>query len=478
MCYAAGNSLGDSQTVYSFTNGVWTPMAQPTLSTPNLELARFLSISCASVTSCVAVGSMYPTTSPDLSLVETLVNGAWVQNPSQNLGSQSDDPVAVSCVGTYCLGVGSYAGPDGITHGMLMGLGVTNPSTQLSIRIDPTTVPSGTYVDFYATVTSPGGTPTGPVTFTTGSTFLCTTPPLGYGGTAGCGANNAPIGNDVVTATYAGDPYFNGSTATGSLTVTPDPPPPVVTSAAPLVTVGMAATPDGSGYWLVRSNGAVSAFGSAQFYGSTVRLVLNSPIAHIVSTPDGRGYWLVAADGGIFTFGDAGFFGSMGGRHLNAPVVDLAPTKDGEGYWLVASDGGIFAFGDAAFQGSMGGTHLNRPVVGISADPATGGYWEVATDGGVFSFGAPFFGSTGNLRLNRPVNGMSVSPTGSGYWFVASDGGIFTFGGAGFHGSTGGTTLNAPVVGMACDSATGGYWLVASDGGVFSFNAPFYGSGH
>jgi cell wall-associated NlpC family hydrolase len=241
--------------------------------------------------------------------------------------------------------------------------------------------------------------------------------------------------------------------------------------------VGLASTPDGSGYWLADASGGVSAHGSAVSYGSLAGHPLNAPIAHIVSTSDGHGYWLVASDGGIFSFGDATFLGSMGSRHLNAPVVDMAPTPDGHGYWLVASDGGIFSFGDATFQGSMGGRHLNQPIVGMSADDATGGYWLVATDGGIFSFDAPFLGSTGSIRLAKPVNGMASPADGHGYWFVASDGGIFNEGTARFQGSMGGRTLNAPVVGMAADAATAGYWVVASDGGIFNFGAPFFGAG-
>ncbi len=250
----------------------------------------------------------------------------------------------------------------------------------------------------------------------------------------------------------------------------PLPPP---TSAA---VVGMAATPDGGGYWLAWSNGSVTVHGDAQSYGNVSQLRLNAPIAHIVATPSGNGYWLVASDGGTFAFGDAGFYGSMGGQHLNQPVVDMAPTGDGRGYWLVAADGGIFAFGDARFHGSMGAAHLNEPVVGIAADNATGGYWEVASDGGIFAFDAPFHGSTGAIHLNQPVNGMTPTPNDGGYWFVASDGGLFAFGNAQFHGSMGGTHLNGPVVGMATDNSTGGYWMVASDGGIFSFDAPFYGA--
>jgi hypothetical protein len=44
----------------------------------------------------------------------------------------------------------------------------------------------------------------------------------------------------------------------------------------------------------------------------------------ISATPDGKGYWLVASDGGIFNFGDAGFFGSAGATALNGPIVGLA----------------------------------------------------------------------------------------------------------------------------------------------------------
>jgi hypothetical protein len=241
--------------------------------------------------------------------------------------------------------------------------------------------------------------------------------------------------------------------------------------------VGMAATPDGQGYWVAWANGNVTIHGDAVNFGNASQLHLNQPITHIVATPDGGGYWLVAADGGTFTYGDAGFFGSMGGKHLNAPVVDIAPTGDGLGYWLVASDGGIFSFGDAVFQGSMGGQHLNQPIVGIAADYNTGGYWMVATDGGIFSFGAPFLGSTGNIHLNQPINGMSVTNDGLGYWLVASDGGIFSKGDAPFLGSTGSIKLNKPMVGMASDPVDNGYWMVAADGGIFSFGAAqFFGA--
>jgi hypothetical protein len=205
-------------------------------------------------------------------------------------------------------------------------------------------------------------------------------------------------------------------------------------------------------------------------------LVVNHPIVGMAATPDGGGYWEVASDGGIFAFGDAGFYGSEGGQALNAPIVGMAATPDGGGYWEVASDGGIFAFGDAGFYGSEGGQALNAPIVGMAASASGHGYWLVASDGGIFSFGnAAFWGSTGSFSLNRPIVAMAGTPSGHGYWLVGSDGGIFSFGDAGFWGSAASLSLNRPIVGMA--PTPGGYWEVASDGGIFGYgNAPFLGS--
>ena len=59
-------------------------------------------------------------------------------------------------------------------------------------------------------------------------------------------------------------------------------------------------------------------------YGSASALSLSKPVVGMAATPDGRGYWLVASDGGVFTFGDAGFFGSAASLHLNKPIVGMA----------------------------------------------------------------------------------------------------------------------------------------------------------
>jgi hypothetical protein len=100
----------------------------------------------------------------------------------------------------------------------------------------------------------------------------------------------------------------------------------------------------------------------------TARLASATRVAQV---SNGTGYWLVASDGGVFTFGSAQFYGSMAGQHLNSPITGIVATPDDHGYWLVAEDGGIFSFGDAVYSGSMGATKLNAPVVGGAS--ASGG---------------------------------------------------------------------------------------------------------
>ena len=72
------------------------------------------------------------------------------------------------------------------------------------------------------------------------------------------------------------------------------------------------------------SDGGIFTYGDAKFHGSTGALHLNAPIVGMAATPDGGGYWLVASDGGIFSYGDAPFYGSTGAIHLNAPIVAMS----------------------------------------------------------------------------------------------------------------------------------------------------------
>jgi len=137
-----------------------------------------------------------------------------------------------------------------------------------------------------------------------------------------------------------------------------------------------------------------------------VSLHLNKPIVGMAATSDGGGYWLVASDGGIFAFGDAKFYGSTGSLHLNKPIVGMAATSDGGGYWLVASDGGIFAFGDAKFYGSTGSLHLNKPIVGMAA----------TSDGGATGWWPPTAASSPSATQSLRIDGFS-SPEQAHSWY-------------------------------------------------------------
>ncbi len=179
----------------------------------------------------------------------------------------------------------------------------------------------------------------------------------------------------LVTGLSAGQTYYFTVRAVGTHALSPIS---NEVSATPLGTyqpvgslpgpvVGMAATPDGTGYWQVTGSGAISAHGAAVDYGTPDSVDLAAPIVEIVSSADGSGYWELAADGGVFAYGDAQYEGSAARLRINAPIVGLAPTTDGKGYWLVAADGGVFAFGDAHFLGSLAG-----PAVSSTQAPLTG----------------------------------------------------------------------------------------------------------
>ena len=248
------------------------------------------------------------------------------------------------------------------------------------------------------------------------------------------------------------------------------------------------------GLVLSAGDGGVFTYGTAQFAGSMGGRHLNAPVVGMAATPDGGGYWLVAADGGVFNFGDARFYGSMGGQHLNAPIVGMAATPDGQGYWLVAADGGVFNFGDAPFAGSMGGsasmhrwsawrppptagaTGWSRPtaVSSTSGTPRSTVQWVVSTSttrwpasparrtAGATGWWPPtaassitampgFFGSVPGQGIvgQPPIVGISRTPSGAGYWLVGSNGAVYSYGDAAFLGAPSGLRLVAPLSGIS-----------------------------
>jgi hypothetical protein len=49
----------------------------------------------------------------------------------------------------------------------------------------------------------------------------------------------------------------------------------------------------------------VFAFGDTQTYGSLGAQLSSQPIVGIAATPDGYGYWLVSSNGKVYNFGAA-----------------------------------------------------------------------------------------------------------------------------------------------------------------------------
>jgi hypothetical protein len=195
--------------------------------------------------------------------------------------------------------------------------------------------------------------------------------------------------------------------------------------------VAMAPTPDGHGYWLVDSDGSVLSFGDARSHGSAGATEMEASavggstgytIVGMAASPDGDGYWLVGADGGVLSFGDAHYYGSTGGKPRHSPIVGIEPTPDGGGYWLVGSDGSVLSFGDAHYYGSTAGKALHAPIVAMAPTVDGRGYWLVGADGAIFSFGdAHFFGTAAGKALAEPVVAISANPAGGGYWLVEGE---------------------------------------------------------
>ena len=409
-------------------------------------------------------GSVSFTTGTTTLCTANLVNGTGTC-------TSSAAPVGTDTISGAYSGDFTFAGSTGTTT-----LGVTKTPSQTSVGAAPNSVTHGASVTYSATVTTNGTglpTPSGSITFTTGSTALCTA--TLSSGSGSCSTSAAPAGNDTVSGTYSGDAEFSGSAGTTTLVVsTPPPPPPPAPT---------------HGYWLVGSDGGIFTFGSAQFYGSTGSLHLQRPVVGIVPTAHRGGYWLDASDGGIFAFGDAGFYGSIPGlglhpagsglpNSLNAPIVGMVPSADGGGYFMVASDGGVFAFGDARFAGSCPGIGgCAGAAVAVMPDATGNGYWVVTQTGHVYTFGdAPYYGAPGSQ--GSPVTSAVRTPDGGGYWILFANGAIADYGDAGNFGSPAGQMGGVnPASAIFTTADGGGYWVAAANGSVANYgNAPNDGS--
>jgi hypothetical protein len=221
--------------------------------------------------------------------------------------------------------------------------------------------------------------------------------------------------------------------------------------------VGIVPTTDRGGYWLDASDGGVFSFGDTQFYGSIPGLglhpagsglpnSLNAPVVGMVASSDNGGYFMVASDGGVFAFGDAHFAGSCPGiGGCVGSAVSVMPDHTGKGYWVVTSTGDIYAFGDAAYYGAPG----HGTVTSAMATPDGKGYWILLGDGEVFTYGdAVNLGSVPSADFNAfdPAAAIFATADNAGYWVSSAAGKVFPFGDAPNDGDMSSTRLNGAII--------------------------------
>lgn len=198
-----------------------------------------------------------------------------------------------------------------------------------------------------------------------------------------------------------------------------------------------------TGYWQVRSNGRIYAFGDARVYPPQDGLQHVSPVVGMAIHPTGTGYWTLDTSGRVVAAGSASHHGDLlsAGRD---DFVDIAPTPSGSGYWLLRKDGAIHSFGDATDQGSAARSATlpsGAPAVARSIDsrPSGHGYWILWTDGVVQNFGTTHYGNANRtgFQPEEYVTAIRRTRTGLGYRIVSGRGIVQVFGDATHHGNAG-----------------------------------------
>lgn len=198
--------------------------------------------------------------------------------------------------------------------------------------------------------------------------------------------------------------------------------------------------PQRLGYWQVRANGHVYAFGDARAYPPnspwpTPRSIVVAMTAH----PSGQGYWILDVNGRVVSYGQALHHGDLDLVNRE-DLIDIAPTPSGNGYWLLAKNGEVFAFGDAVWYGTS--VHSATMPSGVPAlarsiesHPATKGYWVVWSDGFVTAHNLTHLGNgtdRSGFTDTEYVTAIRRTSTGNGYWILSGGGHIQAFGDAPF----------------------------------------------
>jgi len=227
--------------------------------------------------------------------------------------------------------------------------------------------------------------------------------------------------------------------------------------------VDMAGRP-GGGFWLLKDDGSVFAYGGAPFNNNPTLPTGETAVA-IVAKQNGSGYWVVTDAGSLFDNDQADGSITLG---AGQEIVD-ASASQGSGYRAVADDGQVFNLDGATTKTitvTLGGA---QSVVGFVSSSQADGFWLVTNDGEVFdSQSVAHHGdAVADPNIGAIVD-IASSPDGSGYWLLGDDGGVFTYGaGVPFHGSAFSWLNSAPVA--LAEDREGGYWVAPDTGRVNGF---------
>ena len=259
-------------------------------------------------------------------------------------------------------------------------------------------------------------------------------------------------------------------------------------ASAPSV-VAITSASGGTGYYVLRADGSLSAYGATS-YGSPASRSPDQGTTAIGLALDQLtgGYWVLFSNGAVSAF-NAPYYGQTlvppGGWGQHPAAVAIAAAADGRGYYVLRANGAVYGYGVAA-KGSLAGTlHYGTTAptlaVGIAVDPATGGYWIATSSGRVAAFDAPDDGSplasAHGVYDGDPVTGMTAMPDGVGYDVVRASGEVDQFdpSSPGQLPGSSALPLGALATAIASDPATGGYYVAIDDTPVGGYVNPLRG---
>ncbi len=253
--------------------------------------------------------------------------------------------------------------------------------------------------------------------------------------------------------------------------------------------VSMAVAPGGRGYYVLRADGEVDAYGAPN-YGSATTNALGGGVTATGVAVDPRtgGYWVLLSDGSVFAF-HAPFRGEVhipsGGWGQYPATVAIAALPNGRGYDILRADGQVVSFGGVTHGSLAGQLHYGAtaPVVAVAlaVDPVTQGYWIASSNGAVTGFDVPgpsarrvqdVGGGAGD-----PVTAMAALADGLGYDVVTARGQVVQGSTSGVVRSLG-ETLSSPgasVSALAVDPVTGGYYVGLDATGFGGYANPLRG---